>query len=135
MKIYLDENMPPQLARALNIIQEALNKQEGTNITVLSTIDEFGRGAKDEDWIPKVSGCIVITQDIRIQRTRHQRDLYLENNVGMIFIKSPSKKGMSFWNFTQLLIKRWDEIRKKIKKENFPFAYSCSSNGSLKEIE
>jgi hypothetical protein len=135
MKIYIDENMPPQLARALNIIQEALNNKENTNIQVLSVVDEFGKGTPDEEWIPKVSGSIVITQDYNIQRTRHQRDLYIKHGVGMIFIKSSSKNGMSFWDFTQLLIKKWDDIRKKVRKGQFPFAYTCTSNGSLKEIE
>ena len=121
MKIFLDENIPAQIARALNIIQEALNKKEGTTIEVISLIDKFGRGAKDEDWLPKISGSIIVTQDYRIQTTRHQRDLYEKHGVGMILI-SAGKTGMTFWEFTKLLIKHWDEILKLTRKPKFPFA-------------
>jgi hypothetical protein len=135
MKVYLDENMPHQLAEALNIIQEALNHQEGTNIEVTSISKEFGTGAKDEEWIPKITGSIVITQDYRIQRSRHQRDLYEKHQLGMVYIKPPSKNGLSFWDMTQLIIKRWDEIRKLAVKKKFPFAVVCSSVGKLKDLD
>ena len=82
----------------------------------------FGRGAKDEDWIPKIPNSIVITQDYNIQTTRHQRDLYEKNKIGVFFIKS-TKNGLSFWEMTKLLVVRWEEILKIIRKDKTPFAY------------
>ena len=63
LKIYIDENMPPQLAESLNILQKALNVKNNTEVEVLSIMKEFGRGAKDEEWIPKLGNvkAVVIT--------------------------------------------------------------------------
>lgn len=47
MIIYLDENIPPNLAKALNLLQESLNHKNNTDIKVLSTVDVFGTGVKD----------------------------------------------------------------------------------------
>jgi len=93
MTFYFDENIAPRIARALAI----LTKPE--NVEILSIIDEFGRGAPDEEWVPKVgeNQGIVITQDLNIQRTRHQRELYKKHGVGVVFFKAPKKKGYSYW--------------------------------------
>lgn len=135
MKVYLDENMPDQIALALNTIQKVLNKKENTEIEVTSIIAEFGPGAKDEVWLPEVSGGIVITQDFNIQRTRHQKSLYLEHGVGMLFIKVPGKKGLDFWSFFKLLVKSWDDIRKVAAQQRPPFAYLINWKGILKKLE
>jgi PIN like domain len=44
---------------------------------VLSIKEVFGKGIKDEDWIPQVGKLhgVVITQDKNIHRTKPQRDL------------------------------------------------------------
>lgn len=131
MKIFLDENLPPQLARALNVLQEALNHKNGTSIQVVSMVDAFGRGVKDEDWIPQVSNGIVITQDFRIQTTRHLRDLYQEYDVCMVFVKAPSKKGLSFWDFTKHLIHNWEQIQKIASRPKFPSAYMLNMKNKL----
>lgn len=46
-------------------------------IKVYSNVDEFERGVPDEEWIPAVgkNDGIVITQDLNIHLTRHQREL------------------------------------------------------------
>ncbi|MFH2095125.1 MAG: hypothetical protein ABIJ16_05445 [Bacteroidota bacterium] len=135
MRIYFDANMPRKLAHALNIIQEALNFHENTDIEVISTVDVFGDNAPDEVWIPQVTNSIVITQDYRIQRTKHQTDLYQQYGLCMVYLKPPSNKGMSFWEMTKVLINKWDEIRKLSKKSNFPAAYICKPKSKLKELE
>lgn len=134
MIIFIDENLPPQLAEALNILQQALNAKNGTQIQVKSIKVAFGQGAKDEDWIPEISGNVVITQDYKIQTTRHQRDLLHKHSVGVFFIKS-GKKGMAFWEITKLLINRWEEILKLIRKSAVPFAYRGSLRSKFEELE
>lgn len=78
IKIYIDENFSPYLAEGFNVFQKHLNSNEHTRFEVLSIKKEFGKGAKDEDWIPKVGkeSGIVITQDLHIHTTRHQNELY-----------------------------------------------------------
>ena len=131
IRIYIDENMPEQLAKALNILQQPLNGKEKSPIEVLSLKEEFGGGAKDEDWIPVVgrSNGVVITQDFNIQTTRHQRALCEEHGLGMIYIKPPSNRGLSYWDMALLLINRWNEIKKILRMEKAPFAYRGTMRG------
>lgn len=124
MKIYIDENLPNQLAHALNLLQSYHNIVNKSNFEIVSIKDEFGEGAKDEDWIPKASGSFVITKDIRIQKRKNQRELYLDNNIGMFYISTSS---MSYWDTTKLLISNWETILKIATKEKPPFAYKASN--------
>lgn len=102
-KIYIDENMPSQLAHGLHTLQQPQNSKDGLEIEVLSIKDVFGQGALDEEWIPEVGAenGIVITQDFRIQSQKHQRELYVENGVGILFLNPPSNGGFSYWDLVK----------------------------------
>jgi hypothetical protein len=126
--IYIDENFSHHLADGLNIFQKHLNTNEKLQIQVLSIKEVFGKGVKDEVWIPLVGNekGIVITQDLRIQTTRHQNELYKKHGLGVFFFKPPSS-GFSFWEMVEQLIKRWPEIKKK-SSDARPFAFRIKSN-------
>ncbi len=121
MKFYFDENITPQIVRALEILQEPLKEE----IEVYSIADEFGRGAADEEWIPKVAkeNGIVITQDINIQRTKHQRELYRNHNLGVIFLKPPKGKGIKYWEMVSKILEAWPDIKQTCNRAKKPFAY------------
>ena len=136
-KVYIDENFAPQLAEGLNIFQKHLNLKDKIKYEVISIKTAFGQGVKDEDWIP-IAGkqnSIVITQDVKIQTTRHQRDLYHKYNLGVFFIKAPSNKGYSFWEMVKQIIKRWEDVKLKSGKTRKPFAYICNSTSKFEALE
>ncbi|ESU19038.1 hypothetical protein FCR2A7T_24520 [Flavobacterium cauense R2A-7] len=135
-KIYIDENLPKQLAHGLNTLQQPQNLRDGLEIEVLSISDEFGKGALDEDWIPKVGAenGIVITQDSRIQSQKHQRELYLKSGVGILFLNPPSKNGFSYWDMVKKLIEEWDNIKTIVKKNKTPFAFRGSSSRKFEKM-
>lgn len=137
MIAYIDENFPYQLAEGLNVLQRPLNFKEPEEYTVLSIAEAFGVGTKDEDWIPEAGkqGAIVLTQDYNIQTTRHQRDLYQAHGLGIFFFKAPSKKGYSYWEMVQQVVRRWDSIKRLTKKTQFPFAYRCSNKKDFEKLE
>lgn len=130
LKIYIDENMAPQLANAIDLIQSHLNLDEKKQIKVLSIKEVFGEGVQDEDWIPKIGkeGGVVITYDRRIQQSRHQRELYVRYGVGIIFFKSP-KEGLSFWGMFKKLVDQWEEIKTIARNNKPPFAFRQPGNG------
>jgi hypothetical protein len=134
-KIYIDENFAQQLADGLNVFQEHLNHSEKLQFEVLSIKKEFGRGALDEVWIPVIGKekAVVITQDLRIQTTRHQNELYKQHGLGVFFFKPPST-GYSFWEMVQHVIKNWPEIKTKTKDRR-PFAYRYKSKGKLEKLD
>lgn len=123
LKIYIDENLPKQLAEAFNIIQIHLNKVEKKTIQVYS-MKEIDEGATDIDWFVKLKNdnAIILTQDRNIQRHKHERKSYLENGIGVIFFKL-TKNGVSFWNTYKHLVKHWDDIKHICRKNDLPFSF------------
>ncbi len=126
IKIYLDENLSPYVAQALNM----LNKGYFMNVEVESTTTTYGKGEKDEVIIPSIGkkGAILITRDINILRTQLQFDLCKQYNLGAFFIKMP-KGSQKHWDLVKLLISNWEEILKVSKKANKPFAYYITPKG------
>jgi hypothetical protein len=119
MKFYFDENIAPRIARALAILTEP------DPVEVFCNVDEFGRGAPDEEWIPEVgkNDGIVITQDLNIHRTRHQRKLYKKHGVGVVFFKPPKKNGYPYWDMLTQILTSWPDIIKTVERAKRPFAY------------
>ena len=137
MIIYLDENMPRHLAQGFNTLQFPESFKTKQLIEVKYIPDVYGAGAKDVDWIPEVGKekACVITQDININRRKHELELYRKHKVGMSFLKGPSKKrGLSIWQMVEAMARNWPEISQKVYWEKRPFAYTFGLKGSLKEI-
>lgn len=123
LKIYIDENMPKQLAVAFNIVQTHLNKKEKKEIEVYS-MKELNEGASDIEWFNNLKGqnAIILTQDRNIQRHKHERKAYEDNGIGIIFFKH-QKGGLTFWDTFKHLVNHWDEIKGICRKNNLPFAF------------
>lgn len=136
MTIYIDENMPPHLARGFDIIQKPLSIKMAKKIEVKSIKDVFGEGAQDELWIPIAGeeGACVITQDYNIRRIKHQRELCEKYNLGMFYFRPPSKQGFQYWDMITLVVKHWLQIMKTCIKEERPFAYRITSRGGIEEL-
>ncbi len=131
MVIYIDENLPPQLAAGLNIIQEPLNQRNRTNFQVKSIKATFGEGVKDEDWIPKAGKehAVAITRDLKIQTTRHQKKLCEEYGLGVFFFSGASS-GLSYWQIVKTLVEKWESILKIIDSQKPPFSFRFSVRSS-----
>jgi hypothetical protein len=136
-RVYIDENLPAQIARGLNKLQQPQNARDGMHIEILSIKDVFGEGAKDEDWIPKVGKMngIVITKDYRIQSIKHQRELYKEHGLGIFFFSPPSKSGFAYWEMVKQIVNRWEKIKSLIRKNTPPFAFRCSAKKDFENID
>ncbi|HEV8286962.1 MAG TPA: hypothetical protein VGQ09_21780 [Chitinophagaceae bacterium] len=94
MKFFIDENMPPQLAEGLAILERPNNE----GVEIFSIQKEYGRGTQDEDWIPRVGELngIVITQDYNIQRTQQQYELLRKYKMGIFYLRAPGKTGYKY---------------------------------------
>ena len=130
MVIYIDENLPPQLAEGLNKLQEPLNRRNQTDYKIKSISAEFGKGVKDEVWIPKAGQekAIAITRDFKIQTTRHQKALCEEYGLGIFFL-SGVNAGLSYWQIVRTLIDKWEEILKTISHNTPPYSYRFTGRG------
>lgn len=82
MKVVLDENLAPALARAL----DALFKGEHT---VVHLRDKFGRGVTDQRWIEDLSQdgqWVVISGDRRITRNRAEYQAFRNSRLIGFFL-------------------------------------------------
>lgn len=131
MKFYFDENITPNIAQALAILQ---NPRVDEKIEVFTIREVFGAGTPDEEWIPKVAKehAVVITQDLNIHRVRQQRELYKQNDLGVVFFKPP-KKGYKYWELVEFYIKRWKVVKDEVKKLKKPFALIITPNSARPE--
>lgn len=129
MRIYFDENFSPALVDGLRRIQDG---RKADDIAVCSIIEEFGRGAPDETWIPGIASRhgVVITQDTNIHRTRAQWMLCQTNKIGVFFVKPP-KKGWGYWDIVRLVVRWWPDISRLAKDTNRPFGF-CIEHDSAK---
>jgi hypothetical protein len=136
MKVYIDENIAPQIAPGLHELQKPLNCKENCDWEIISINDRFGSGSKDEEWIPVAGkeGAIVITQDLRINSNSQQRALYMESGLGIFFFKPPSKVGYLYWDLVKQVINKWEEIKKLERKTKRPFDYRCTAHKSFEKI-
>lgn len=134
IKIYFDENLPPQLARGLAILEMPNPNHERAEVKSIK--DAFGEGIQDEDWIPKLGreNAVVITQDRNIQNIRRQRELYEQYKLGVFFFIPPSKNGYSYWHIVEKIISRWSKIKLLSKKTERPFAFRCPCKGEMSQL-
>jgi predicted nuclease of predicted toxin-antitoxin system len=125
MRIFIDENMPPQLAEGLAILERPNNK----GVTVHSIQKEYGRGTADEDWIPQVGSVngIVITQDSKMQRIKAQYELLKQYKIGIFYLIPPNGKGYTYWEMVEKIVIHWREIKDKAMKFKPPFAFKITS--------
>ena len=121
MKIYIDENMPSQLADGLSILEKPNNE----GVEVYSIQKEYGRGILDEDWIPQVGQVsgIVITQDSKMQRIKSQFRLLKEYKLGIFYLIPPGRKGYTYWEMVEKIILNWREIKQIARRNKPPFAF------------
>lgn len=132
MKFFIDENMPPNLAEGLAILE----KPNDEGVEVYSIQKEYGRGIRDEDWIPRVGQLngIVITQDYNIQRTQQQFELLRKYRMGVFYLRPPGKIGYRYWEMVEVIFAHWSQIKSLTQKTRLPFAFRIMPRGKIERI-
>ncbi|MHB8528669.1 MAG: PIN-like domain-containing protein [Caulobacteraceae bacterium] len=93
MRLLVDNDLPPRLARALGIIFAPDHE-------IAALRDKFGRAdIKDEEWIPALGdegGWAVLSADLNIARKLPSRELFLRAGlVGFFFSPAMQKWPLS----------------------------------------
>jgi hypothetical protein len=119
MKIIFDENFSPYLAAGLRELQKGVDD----GIEVVHSIQAFGKGTNDEEWIPVAAKMhsIVITQDTNIARTSSLWKLCTDYKLGIFFVKPPGS--YKYWDIVKLLIKKWAEMKDTAAASHRPYGY------------
>lgn len=108
----VDNDLPPRLARALNIIFEA----DGDEIVALR--EKYGRSnLKDHEWIEDLGregGWAVLSADFRIAKQRPSRELFIGAGlVGFFFPRTLQKAPLH--KQAARVMNLWPAIRDQVR--------------------
>lgn len=123
MDFYLDENLPPRVANALNALEE------GEEDNVYHTRLVFGAGILDPDLFPKIKEVngILITNDLKQYSRKNEHDIIKELGITVILLHLP--KGANFALKYKTIIDRWEEIKTICRKNKHPFFCKIKMRG------
>lgn len=106
MKLLVDNNLPPKLARGLGALFD-------DDHIVTHIKDKFGTGdLKDEDWIVRLGhegGWAVLSADMNIARKKPSRDLFV--SVGLVgFFFSPAMQKWPLHRQAARVLTLWPQM-------------------------
>lgn len=112
MKVMVDNDLPPRLAKALHIIFEA----DGDEIVSLR--EKFGRdNVKDAEWIGQLGlegRWAVLSADRRIAKQRPSRELFI--GAGLVgFFFPPSLQKQPLHRQAARVINLWPDLRDQVR--------------------
>jgi predicted nuclease of predicted toxin-antitoxin system len=116
MKFVFDECLSDKTPKALEIMGK----------DTISSLEVWGRGAADTDWIPDASkrGWCVITSD----QLRPHRRLALTQQNGRFFVLT--SKNLSPWEQFKLIVNKWEDLEKQARKRRPPYVLRVPKRGS-----
>lgn len=106
MKFFFDNNLSPRIARAM----DALVCDDGHQVKHLR--ERFLGTITDVDYMRILSeegGWTVITNDRRISKNPHERNVWRDSDLVVVFLES-GWRSLDRMSIAWRLIKRWSEI-------------------------
>lgn len=116
MDFYFDENTPPRIAAALNVLEG-----EKSDINVFHTQVQWGKGVKDPSLYPllKKANGILVTSDLKMMTRKAERQIIMKHAVPVIIFTVPP--GSNFPSRYQFIFKKWEAIKKFCRNNNPPY--------------
>jgi hypothetical protein len=131
VKVLIDANVSPHIARALAVLAE----RDGHRVDALR--DKFGPAVPDLDWLHqlgKEGGWAVISGDRRIMRNPQERAAWLEARLITSFLERGWHRGLSQFVFAGRLMMRWPDIIEVATRFEPPAAFILPIRGKLREL-
>jgi hypothetical protein len=120
----LDENLSPQLAQALQLLDD--------EVTIRYIVDFFAAGTDDTVYLPVLgtAGAFLVTRDTKQRRKPAELEAYREHHVGAFILGG---KNLERWDLVKQIVLSWPQIKETAKKTRRPFAYKVRANGGKLE--
>jgi hypothetical protein len=133
MVIYIDENLSPSLAEALDVFEQ--REPDNVRVSVRCIQKHFAKGFKDKKLIPIMGRekALWITLDKGLLHKKAELKLILRYKVGVILL-SQYWSSQKHWEKVKLIISKWVEI-KDLLGEARPFAYKVDGNGNFTRVD
>ncbi len=130
MKVIIDENLSPALARALNALFAGEHE-------IAHLRGRFGSGVKDAEWIARLSAedhWIVISGDGKIAKRRAEQAAFRNSRLIGFFL-APALNRAKVTKQMQRLLASWDDIE-NISKSVAPGAmYELRISGKPRQLK
>ena len=123
MKFFVDNCLPPRIAEALDILDQANE--------IAHLRKKFKTDVKDLEWIPQLAkegGGSLITRDDLYRNPQEKEAL---RKAGFVtFFLSSTWRHLQFWNITYKLFQRWPDITAKARKAGHATWFKVPVRGS-----
>ncbi|WP_191237461.1 hypothetical protein [Cobetia marina] len=132
MQIFIDENISPALAAAMNHLQKLLNE----NHTFVHATEKFERGTPDQEWLEtlKAEGNWAILSKDKFDKGAPEKIVFRSSGLTVINLdKKWSKK--DGWTIACQLLKWWPDLSKNLISSQsacwyeVPFGYTPNLKG------
>lgn len=124
MKLFVDNNLPPALARGLAALFAGEHE-------VICHRDKFGKThVKDEEWITALGAegaWVVLSGDLNIARKRISRDLFLRSDLVGFFPK-PAVMDLPLHRKAARVLYVWDQMD-RISRDVRPGVFELQVKG------
>lgn len=120
----LDENLSPQLAKALQLLDDEV---------IVSYIEDFfPEGTDDTVYLPVLGtvGAFLISRDTRQRRKAAELEAYRQYRVGAFILGG---KNLQRWELVRQIVLSWPQIKETAAKTRRPFAYRVRASGGKLE--
>jgi hypothetical protein len=127
MKCLFDNNMPSKLAKTLSFLEG------DKGIPVIHLSEKYSPDTPDIGWIEnltKEADWFVITKDNKIRRNPHERKVWQESHIPMVFLPK-SWDNYTLWEMAWRLIKYWPRLKETISHNRKNESLELSIKGKI----
>jgi hypothetical protein len=121
MKCFVDNNISPAIAAALNVLSE----REG--VAVVHLRDMFHRKVTDIEWLESLAKSddewFVLSGDVRVTSKPHERLAWKNSGLTVFFLKR-GYMAIPFWHQAWKLIRWWPTILNAAKTLSHGSSYT-----------
>ena len=131
MKLFLDNNLPPRVARALNELVEPDGHQ------VVHLRDMFSHSTPDVTWLSELGsqgGWTILSADMRIHKNKAEREAWRRSNT-IAFFMTRSWSRLKFTEKAAKILLRWSDLETQTKLVAAPAAFEIGLSGKMKQLK
>jgi hypothetical protein len=129
VKVIIDENLSPALAKALGALFAGEHEVDHVRI-------KFGPGVADAEWVTRLSEeghWIVISGDARIARRKSEQAVFRNSRLIGFFL-APALNSAKVTTQMQRLLALWDDIEVIAKRVASGSMYELPIRGKIRQL-